>query len=199
MSADIVRTAHDRESWRTAATTIFRAGERMLEAGYELQVTLKEHEDKLTLRQLRFIHGPVLRQISEQVSVGGVKYAPEIWKEHLKQLFLPDQWDMVRMPFVQDVRTGQWRPSKRKVPVKRRKSLTDLGVKRCSIFIDQVLAHAAVEWGVQFVFEFDEREAVRYVPPRSKQRAKPRAEEPAAPAPAPLPRAHAKQAEEATA
>ena len=199
MSADIVRTARDRESWRAAATTIFRAGERMLEAGYELQVTLKEHEDKLTLRQLRFIHGPVLRQISEQVSVGGVKYAPEIWKEHLKQLFLPDQWDMVRMPFVQDVRTGQWRPSKRKVPVKRRKSLTDLGVKRCSIFIDQVLAHAAVEWGVQFVFEFDEREAVRYVPPRSKQRAKPRAEEPAAPAPAPLPRAHAKQAEEATA
>ena len=182
--SQLERTATDLESWRAGATAIYRAGEALIAAGKPVRASVSEDEDTLTLRQLRFIHGPVLKQISEQVRVNGVQYTKEVWKEHLKDLFIPDRWEMVQAPFVRDAKTGAWRPSKRKVPRKVEKSLKSLGVRRCSEFIDQVLAHAAVEWGVEFVFVFEEREAVRYRPPKSKAKQ---------PAPA---RAVARQSEE---
>lgn len=177
--SELERTATDLESWRAGATAIYRAGEALIAAGKRVRASVQEDEDTLTLRQLRFIHGPVLKQISEQVCVNGVHYAKEVWKQHLKDLFIPDRWEMVQAPFVRDAKTGAWRPSKRKVPRKVDKSLKTLGVKRCSEFIDQVLAHAAVEWGVEFVFVFEEREAVRYVPPRSKLKEKQHQPQPA--------------------
>lgn len=170
MTALMERTAHTAEQWRAGMTAIYRAGESMLQAGQLPHVELTEEGDTLTLRQLRFIHGPILQQISEQVVVNGVRYTREVWKAHLKELFIPDRWVMVQAPFVRDAKTGEWRASKRKVPRKAPKSLTDLKNQHRSEFIDAVLAYAATEWGVQFVFTFDEREAVRYVPPRSKQR-----------------------------
>lgn len=175
MTACIERYAESREAWRTAAEAIYRAGQALIDDGKRVRILAEEAEDSLTLRQLKFIHGPVLQQISEQVRVGGVLYTKEVWKEHLKDLFIPDAWDMVRVLLV-DAKTGQLRASKRKVPRKRKKSIADLGVKRCSDFIDKVLAHAATEWGVVFRFELDERDAVRYRP-ASKARAQAKREE----------------------
>lgn len=177
MTALMERTAHTAEQWRESMTAIYRAGEAMLQAGQLPHIELSEEGDTLTLRQLRFIHGPILQQISEQVVINGVRYTKEVWKEHLKDLFIPDRWVMVQAPFVRDAKTGAWRPSKRKVPRKVDKSLLDLKNEGRSIFIDQVLAHAAVEWSVEFVFRFDEREAVRYQPPRAKQRPKAKQQE----------------------
>lgn len=180
MTPLLERTARTPAQWREAMTSAYRAGEAMLQAGQVPRVELHEEGDTLTLRQLRFIHGPILQQISEQVAVGGVRYTKEVWKAHLKELFIPDRWAMVQAPFVRDARTGEWRPSKRKVPRKVEKSLTDLRARDRSDFIDKVLAHAATEWGVQFVFTFDEREAVRYQPP--KRRAAQQREQEAQPA-----------------
>lgn len=171
MTALIERTACTQEQWREAATAVYRAGEALLQDGKLPHVELTEEGDTLTLRQLRFIHGPILQQISEQVVVNGVRYTREVWKEHLKDLFIPDRWEMVQVPFVRDAKTGAWRPSKRKVPRKAPKSLLDLKNEARSAFIDQVLAHATTEWGVQFVFRIDEREAVRYRPPQRKEKA----------------------------
>lgn len=177
MSALMERTANTLEQWRSGMTAIYKAGEEMLVHGQLPHVELSAEGDTLTLRQLRFIHGPILQQISEQVVVEGVRYTREVWKEHLKDLFIPDRFEMVQAPFVRDRNTGAWRPSKRKVPRKVEKSLLDLKNEARSNFIDQVLAHAATEWGVEFVFKLDEREAVRYVPPRSKQRPKAKEQE----------------------
>lgn len=168
MTALMERTARTLGQWREAMTAVFRAGEVMLQAGQVPHVELSEEGDTLTLRQLRFIHGPILKQISEQVVVNGVRYTRDVWKQHLKELFIPDRWEMVQAPFVRDAKTGEWRQSKRKVPRKVQKSLSDLKNKQRSEFIDAVLAHAATEWGVQFAFTFDEREAVRYQPPKRK-------------------------------
>ncbi len=172
MTALMDRTARDPDQWRAHCTAVFRAGEAMLADGKRPHVVLDEEEDSLTLRQLRFIHGPILQQISEQVVVNGARFTRDVWKQHLKDLFIPDRWEMVKAPFVRDAATGAWRPSKRKVPRKVEKSLTQLTGRARSDFIDQVLAHAAVEWGVEFVFKFDEREAVRYRPP-ARAKAKP--------------------------
>lgn len=168
MTPLLERTARTPAQWREGMTAVFRAGEAMLQAGQVPHVELSEEGDTLTLRQLRFIHGPILKQISEQVVVNGVRYTRDVWKKHLKELFIPDRWEMVQAPFVRDAKTGRWRPSKRKVPHKVEKSLTQLRNQQRSEFIDAVLAHAATEWGVQFVFTFDEREAVRYHPPKRK-------------------------------
>lgn len=35
----------------------------------------------------------VLAQIAEQAWVDGKQYAPEIWHEHLKRMFLPESYD----------------------------------------------------------------------------------------------------------
>lgn len=162
------RRAYNPEQWREGMTAIYRAGESMLAEGKRPHVTLEEEGDSLTLRQLRFIHGPILQQISEQVFVEGRQFDRKVWKAHLKELFIPERFEMVQAPFVRDRKTGLWRPSKRRVPRKVEKSLTQLKNEARSIFIDQVLAHAATEWAVEFVFTFDEREAVRYRPPARK-------------------------------
>lgn len=170
MTAQLERTAATPDAWRIACTTIYRAGEALIADGKEVRASVCEHDNPLTLRQLRFIHGPILQQISDQVRVNGVQFTKEAWKVHLKDLFIPDEWEMRQVPFVRDLKTGKWRPSRRRVPVKKDKSLKDLGVKRCSEFIDKVLAHAAIEWGVEFVFTFDEREQVRYRPAARRAR-----------------------------
>lgn len=164
-AATLERVAATAEGWRAAATAGFRAGEALIQDGKRVRLKVEEDDDPLTLRQLRFIHGPVLQQISEQVRVNGIQFAKDVWKKHLKDVLIPDEFVMVRAPFVRDSITGAWRPSKRKAPVKAEKSFRTMGVKRCSLFIDAAIAHAATEWGVQFRFLIDEREAVRYKPP----------------------------------
>lgn len=168
MNALMERTGETREELYAGVCAIYEAAKAMLDAGQRPRLTLTEDEDGLTLRQMRFIHGPILQQISEQMAAQGVKFTRDAWKTHLKEVFFPDEFEMVQAPFVRDAKTGEWRPSKRKVPRKKEKSLTKLTGKRRSEFIDWALAYAAVEWGVVFHFHIDEREAVRYVPPKRK-------------------------------
>ncbi|RZL40159.1 MAG: hypothetical protein EOP35_01755 [Rubrivivax sp.] len=168
MTALMERTAGTREELHAGVTAIYEAAKAMVAEGRRPHIELTEEGETLSLRQLRFLHGPVFRQIAEQVVVNGIRYTPKMWKTHLKDLFIPDEFEMVQAPYVRDRKTGEWRPAKRPVPRKLPKSLTSLKNEARSNFIDQVLAHAAVEWGVEFIFKFDEREAVRYQPPRSK-------------------------------
>lgn len=131
-----------------------------------LFIALGVAERDITAKQRGFLHAAVLPQIAEQVRMpDGTRYVAHVWKEHLKDLFIADKWDMVRLPFVKDRKTGAWKPSKKKAPVKRRKSTEDLSIKGYSLFIDQCIAHATTEWGVVFRFDADERESVRYVKP----------------------------------
>ena len=135
-----------------------------------LRITLGEDVEPITLKQLRFFHGPLLQQISEQVAVEGVRFTKAVWKRHLKDLFLPDEFEMVR-GLVLDAKTGRMRLAKRATPRKREKSLADLTVKQCSEFIDKVLAHGATEWGVEWSLDPAERESVRYVRPKRAKKA----------------------------
>lgn len=161
-----------RERLHEVITTGYLRGKMLLADGKRVAVTVAEAEDEITIRQRGFLHAAVLPQIAEQVVMpDGTKYVAQVWKAHLKELFIPDRWDMVRQPFVIDRKTGTWKPSKRKVPVKRRKSTEDLSIKGYSDFIDRCIAHATTEWGVSFHFLADERDAVRYVPPARKRTA----------------------------
>jgi hypothetical protein len=113
-----------------------------------------DREDKSS-KQRRFLHGPVLGQISEQASVGGIRYERQVWKEFLRKQFLPDKWESYRLP-----------GAKRATPHRIRVSTESLSVKQYSELIDKVLAYAASELGVVFDLDPVEREEVRYVKPK---------------------------------
>lgn len=129
-------------------------------AGKVFRIIVGEERDSLSARQRRFMHGPLLGQIAEQVRVNGERFVIAVWKRYYKDLFLGHTWEMVKMP-------GQKKATPRKVPV----SSEDLSIKQYSEWIDRVIAHAATEFGVRFVFQIDEREAVRYRPPVRRARA----------------------------
>lgn len=158
-----------------AAIDGYTHAKTLLAMGNRVKVSVAADLDPVTVKQRNLFHGPILGQISDQVRVDGRRYVQDVWKEHLRDVFLPPVWVSRRKPFVFDRATGKWRPSRRAVPVLERRSTEDLGVKGYSDLIDKVLAYAATEWGVQFVFEGDEREEARYVP-RKRQAAAPKAE-----------------------
>jgi hypothetical protein len=107
-------------------------------------------EDK-TLRQLRFYFGPVLRQISEQAVIGGHRYSVEAFHELFKRQILGFEVTKVAVA------------GRKRVQVYRRlRSVRDLSVKQMSAYLDEVIATAATDLGVAFVFDLDEREAVRW-------------------------------------
>jgi len=171
VSATFARLCRTREQLHEAVMTLYEIGKTVVADGEQMLVSGGQHQEPITVKQRGFLHVAVLPQIAEQVKLpDGSKFVAGIWKEHLKELFIPDKWDMTRIPFVRDRGTGEWKPSKRKVPVKRHKSTEDLNIKEYSEFIDNCINHAAAEWGVVFRFRAEEREAVRYTPPKKKPR-----------------------------
>ena len=168
----LIRFCGTRESAHLAARDGYAQAQLLLADGKRVRFEVTEAEDELTIKQRGFLHAAVLPQIAEQVRMpDGTRYTPKVWKTHLKDLFIADKWDMVRLPFVRDRKTGEWKASAKKVPVKRRKSTERLSVKQYSEFIDKAIAHATMEWGVQFRFIAEDREEVRYVAPPRKVRA----------------------------
>ena len=152
---ELIRIAHNRDSWRAGATAVYRAGEALIEAGKPVKCVVCEWEDDISARQRGFLHGAVLTQISEQArGPQGERYRMEVWKELYRAQFLGSAWEMF---------DGK--------PIELRNSTEGLGVKAYSEYIDRVIADAATEWGVVFRFIAEEREAVRYkAPVRAKRK-----------------------------
>lgn len=113
-------------------------------------------EDK-TLRQLRFYFGPVLKQIAEQAAGGWTRDA---WHEAMKR-------EELGYEIVKVMVAGRKKPT----VYRRLRSVRDLTIKQMSEYIDRVIASATTALGVTFVFDLDEREAVRYRRPARKAKA----------------------------
>ena len=145
-----------REDLHSAITAGYTRGKALIADGKRVVVTVAEDEDALTTLQLRFFHGPVLSQLSEQATVDGRRYTREVWKRHLKNVILEREPVFKEMLLI-----GKTEPE----PVRIWWSLRDMGVKRMSKFIDEVIAMAMTEWRVEFRFLVGERDAVRYPPP----------------------------------
>lgn len=105
------------------------------------------------VRQRRFFHGVVLRQISEQARVDGIRYTGDLWKEYFRRLFLTERWVSQRLP-------GQ----KKATPIRKRQSTEELGVRGYADLIEKVIAYAVIELGVDFHFEAQDRTLMRSAP-----------------------------------
>ena len=108
-------------------------------------------EDK-SVKQRKFLHGVVLKQISEQARSDGKRYVLAMWKEYYRREFLGFRWEHYALP-----------GAKKATPHRVRISTEELSVKKYSLHIDKVIAHAVADLNVAFEFDPVEREGVRYV------------------------------------
>jgi hypothetical protein len=161
---DFHEIASTPESLHAAINRGYAHGKALLLNGENVLVTVGQALEPIGVKQRGFYHKAVLGQISEQVRVNGERFVIAIWKEFYRKLFLPDTWEMRKLP-------GQ----KKATPVRVRHSTEELGTKGYSELIDKVIAHAATEWGVEFRFLADEREAVRHRPAKAKPQTEPSA------------------------
>lgn len=147
------RIAATREEAHEAITEAYGAAKALLQDGRRVRVMVAQDYEPMTVRQRRFLHGPVIRQISEQARVEGVRYTRKVWKEHLREELLGSVW--VAAP------DG--------TPLEVRVSSEQLNVKDYSDYIDRVIAYAVTDWGVCFELDPRELEAVRYREPINQQ------------------------------
>ena len=120
-----------------------------------LRIVIGPDLDPMTVKQRQFYHGVVLKQIHEQMRDPdtGRPYPYIAIKEHYRKTFLGTngiRWEHYKAP-------GE----KRARPHAVRISTEELSVKQYSELIDQVIADG-IESGVQFVFDPQERKAVRW-------------------------------------
>ncbi len=148
-----------------AAMQGYTLARTLIDQGKRVVFSVGEDFEPISIKQRRFLHGPVFGQISEQVRVGGERYVMAIWKEFFRKLFLPDRFEMQRRP-VWDKKQCRLVQAKRATPQRVRSSTEDLSVKQYSEYIDKVISHAVTEWNVIFDFDQQEREAARYVAPK---------------------------------
>jgi hypothetical protein len=131
----------------------------------QLRIVIGPDADALTIKQRGFYHAAVLKQIAEQArDEDGKAYDYKVWKEHCRKKFLGAnglRWEHYKA-------IGE----KRARPHAIRISTEDLSVKQYSELIDKVIAYATTELNVEFVFDMQEREAVRW---RRKVKAKAKA------------------------
>ena len=133
----------------------------ILRNGEAVQLKCGPADEPISIKQRGFMHGAVFPQIAEQAHVGPQRerFTADAWGEYYRRLFIADRWVMKKLP-----------GAKRATPHRERVSSESLGVRRYSEWIDRVIDHAVVEFGVVFEFKEGEREAVRVVAKRSAGR-----------------------------
>ena len=147
MTQAIDRTAGTQQEAHELILAGNALAKRAVASGRRVRVLVEEVDPDMRLRQLAFYRGPLLKQVSEQARSEGQRYARPVWHELFREQFLGSRFILVNDQPVE-------------VPV----STGELGIQRLSEYIDQVLAEAVTVWGVRFVFDIDQREAVRWKP-----------------------------------
>jgi hypothetical protein len=112
----------------------------MVAAGTPLQVTVAKHRRTRSNEANAFMWAAVLTPIAQQVQVAGRWFSAETWNEQLKRDHLPEicaagveKWDVL--------------PDGTR---ELRMSTTDLNTEEMALYLTQVQARAASEWGVVF-------------------------------------------------
>lgn len=110
-----------------------------LKQGRELVGEFRLLDDAITEAQRGYLHGVVLTEIALYARAnGGAQFPMKVWKEYFRERLLPDRRLTSIDPF-----TGKKKRRRARI------STEDLGVRRLAKYIDEVIAIAATELGVQ--------------------------------------------------
>lgn len=152
MSEPFVRAVATHGEAHEAVIACYAVAKSLIFDDKRVRMTVEEDHDPMSAKQRRFLHGPVLAQISEQArGDDGQRYLPLVWKEVFRAQFLGSTW--ARNPL------GAHLPS-----IELRNSTEDQNTREYSDYIDRVIDNATLDWGVTFVFKPRDREEVRYRP-----------------------------------
>lgn len=132
------------------ALAVARVKSLPIDPDHPVEVLIREQvkKRKITLNQAMWA-GP-LHDIEKQAWVNGRQFRAEIWHEHFKERFLPDpDWENFDPTHViEGYRKWDLDPWKgNRILVGSTTQLTDRGMK---VYLLQIEAEAATEYGVQF-------------------------------------------------
>ena len=106
--------------------------------GRELVAEFRLLDDTITEAQRKYFHGVVLTEIAAFGRANGEQYPMPVWKEWFRDKYLGFKVVTHIDPF-----------TRRKLRSRVRISTEDLGVRRMAAYIDEVIAFAATDLGVQ--------------------------------------------------
>ena len=109
-----------------------------------LEIVIREEQKRRKLDQNAAMWAGPLRDIAEQAYVGGRSYTAEVWHEHFKEQFLPEEFDAELCK--EGYRKWDYTPAGKRVLIG---STTQLTVKGFALYLTQVEAFGA-NLGVQF-------------------------------------------------
>ena len=145
-----------RDSARERFKAAMNHAAAMLDNGENVLLSVGPALEPIGKKQRRFLHGPVLSQISQQAKVAGDRFTVDIWKEHFRRLFVGAngfRWESIKLP-----------GAKHATPRRIRISTEELGVRAYAEFIEKVIQYAVTELGVEFLFTSEERELIARKP-----------------------------------
>lgn len=120
--------------WQAFCAVVKANAKSFADNGSPFRIILTTDEEKRTIPQNRYFHGPLLDKITEQAWWNGKQYPKEFWKEYFRRRYLLK--DEYQMPSGEIINV-YW-------------STADLSASRFAEFIEQVKFEATTEWGVQF-------------------------------------------------
>ena len=110
-----------------------------------IQKHVKKHVKKRTNGQNKFQWKAILGDISRQVKIDGRTFSPDVWHEHFKELFLPDEPSHeLTLP---SYKKWQEMPDGK---LKMVGSTTKLTTKGMSLYFEELFAYAVIELNVKF-------------------------------------------------
>ena len=132
----VVETIEEAHNW---CKLIYDVAKAEIRNGKKIQITCDEAGDIRSLLQNRWYWGPFLGDISEQASIGGIRYTKDMWHEYGKREFLPRAVKRTKV-------------AGRKHPVVTRSlgSTSALSVRKMADYLERYMAFAVTDLGVQF-------------------------------------------------
>lgn len=121
--------------WQALVSLVRENAKAFNDRGRPLRVIVTEEEERRKLQQNRFYWGAVISRIAEQAWVEGQQFSKDAWHEYYGRLF----------GVCQDVTLPDGEV------VTRRLSTADMTVGDFSEYCERVQAHAAAEFGVEFL------------------------------------------------
>lgn len=122
------------ETWRSLVALVKGNAKACNDRGRPLRVIVTEEEERRKLVQNRYYWGGIITRISETAWVDGKQFSKDAWHEMYGRMF--GVCEDVTLP------DGEI--------VTRRLSTSDMGVGQFAEYCEQVKAHAAAEFGVEF-------------------------------------------------
>lgn len=121
------------------ANAAYSLAKQLINDGKAVRITAELYEEDRTLRQNRYYWGCILKEISEQASIGGQRWSAEAWHELMRRTYLGYEIEKVTI-------AGR----RKKHVIRRLKSTTKLKVRAFAKYLDEITAFAVTDLGVRF-------------------------------------------------